>query len=54
MLLLAAYAWGRMLVAPGKPVVGERTSFAIPAAATSVAAGAAKGRRMSATSPRTC
>ncbi|EYD75808.1 Transporter, Major facilitator superfamily [Rubellimicrobium mesophilum DSM 19309] len=39
MLALAAYAWWRMRVAPGKPIVGERTTFTpIPAAATPVAA----------------
>lgn len=39
MLMLAAYAWRRMVVVPSKPIVGERTTFSpIPAAATPVAA----------------
>lgn len=39
MLVLAVYAWWRMRVAPGKPIVGEKTTFApIPANATPVAA----------------
>lgn len=39
MLLLAAYAWWRMRAAPGKPIVGDKTTYApIPAAATPVAA----------------
>lgn len=39
MLLLAVYAWRRMLVAPNKAIVGEKTTYApIPAAATPVAA----------------
>ena len=41
MLLLAAYAGRRMIVAPNKLVVGEKTNYApIPAAATAVAASA--------------
>jgi MFS family permease len=40
MLLLAAYAWWRMQVAPDKIIVDGKTTFApIPAAATPVAAG---------------
>jgi len=36
---VSAYAWWRMRAAPGKPIVGERTTFApIPANATPVAA----------------
>ena len=43
MLLLAAYAWRRMLAAPGKAIVGEKTSFTpIPAGATPVAADASE------------
>jgi MFS family permease len=39
MLALAAYAWWRMRAAPGKPIVGDKTTYApIPAAATPVAA----------------
>ncbi|HVG46538.1 MAG TPA: MFS transporter [Rubellimicrobium sp.] len=39
MLVLAAYAWWRMRAAPGKPIVGDKTTYApIPAAATPVAA----------------
>ena len=39
MLALAAYAWWRMRAAPGKPIVGDKTTYApITAAATPVAA----------------
>lgn len=39
MLLLAGYAWWRMRVAPGKLIVGERTTYSpIPAQASPVAA----------------
>ena len=39
MLALAAYAWWRMRAAPGKPIVGDKTTYApIPANATPVAA----------------
>jgi MFS family permease len=41
MLALAAYAWWRMRVAPGKPIIGDKTTFApIPANSTPVAADA--------------
>jgi MFS family permease len=43
MLALTAYAWRRMVVAPDKPLVGDRTSFApVPAAASRVAADASE------------
>jgi MFS family permease len=41
MILLAAYAWWRMRVAPGRPIVGDRSSFTpITAAASPVAVAA--------------